>query len=156
MNTKGFDHLVKLMLEEVNNLKKYASEFELDQLHAGIIIIPMDARMCIYGHMTGNCESERAIELINQCCSERISNISFFKKEYIDLEDFTKNERQDNRSVRKSDNYRFSPLESFLWYATEEEIVSVIHYLNGQSDKLCTFNTKNWKYNNDEETAYDV
>lgn len=65
------DELKELVLEEATNLRKFATKEEIKQLDASTID-PSNIERCVYGQMTGTCYSERAIELIENCCSRVI------------------------------------------------------------------------------------
>src|SRR5689334_4198531 len=58
----------KLVIEEAKNLKKLASGEEKSRLNFKELD-PEFPTACIYGQMTKNCHSERAVELIRECAS---------------------------------------------------------------------------------------
>lgn len=67
----------KRTLEEITNLKQYATKEEINKLDF-TDLNPNLRYSCIYGQMTGNCWSPRALELITLCCfykDEMFNNI---------------------------------------------------------------------------------
>jgi predicted NAD-dependent protein-ADP-ribosyltransferase YbiA (DUF1768 family) len=58
--------LKKLVIKEAKNIKKFATKEEIDKLLADSVA-PTSTNMCIYGQMTGNCYSQRALELLDLC-----------------------------------------------------------------------------------------
>jgi len=59
--------LIELVTKEAINLKANATQEELDNLNFNCLL-PSDSTQCIYGQMTGNCDSKRAVELIRLSC----------------------------------------------------------------------------------------
>lgn len=57
----------KLVIEEANNLKKFATKKEIANLTL-YNFNPNSQTRCIYGQMTGNCFSGRAHKLIKKSC----------------------------------------------------------------------------------------
>lgn len=62
--------LYQLVKKEAENLKVHATQEEIAQLDLEYLE-PNYKESCVYGLMTGHCESKRATELIVQCC-ERV------------------------------------------------------------------------------------
>lgn len=56
-----------LATEEAIKLKQHATKQEILSLDASEID-PTDENLCIYGQMTGDCYSDRATDLIINCC----------------------------------------------------------------------------------------
>ncbi len=61
-------------IKELKALKKHAFKKELNKLDFKTFHPDFDHR-CIYGQMTGDCTSKRAIRLMNKCCKFRISSL---------------------------------------------------------------------------------
>jgi len=58
----------QLVIEEATNLRKYTTQTELKQL--SFDKLDTQSRVaCIYGQLTGNCDSDRARELMNKSCT---------------------------------------------------------------------------------------
>lgn len=62
--------LFELVIKEATDLKKYATKKQLSRLNIKTLN-PDHTDLCIYGQMTGNCNSPEAQELILRCC-ERV------------------------------------------------------------------------------------
>lgn len=86
------------VLKEIINLKKYATQEELDNLNINKLIPDLNDN-CIYGQLTGNCFSERATRLIIKCCT---SSVSF---------DTIKSEETTKYKPREDNRYTYSFLE---------------------------------------------
>lgn len=56
----------KVVIKEAAYLKEFATKEELNKLDFNELD-PAHVNKCVYGQMTGNCTSERAIALIEQC-----------------------------------------------------------------------------------------
>lgn len=61
------EELEALVQEEIANLKKYATKGELSNLNIETFN-GLDPHLCIYGQLTGYCNSPRAEELMKICC----------------------------------------------------------------------------------------
>lgn len=59
----------ELATGEAKKLKKFATKDEIDNLNLKQLD-PADISRCIYGQMTGDCNSRRAQELIGKCCTQ--------------------------------------------------------------------------------------
>ncbi len=64
--------LKKLVIEEAILLKQHARIDELEALNFNKLY-PNRRKSCIYGQMTGDCHSNRAIDLLNLCTKPYIS-----------------------------------------------------------------------------------
>ena len=60
--------VIDVLYVELKKLKKLATKAELKKLAKAHAIIPDEPDTCIYGIMTGSRYSERATELIKDCC----------------------------------------------------------------------------------------
>lgn len=74
MKRKISQKLKVLATEEAEKLKMFATKEEISKLNLSTFE-PDDRLNCIYGQMTGNCNSERANELIMNC-AKRIYDTS--------------------------------------------------------------------------------
>lgn len=139
------EKFIILLKEELVALKENATLEEINNLAKATVLMPQNTKSCIYGIMTGSCNSVRASELINLCSSVRVSS---YGATYLNTLEFTSNKRQ------PYDFDVFSSLEIFLWYATEKEINNVVCFLRGCSE-LVPFETDKWNYmgNYDYEVA---
>lgn len=62
----------QLVTEEATNLKKHATQEELNKLDFNRLN-PGRIDLCVYGQMTGYCHTKRAEELMRTCC-KRVYN----------------------------------------------------------------------------------
>lgn len=78
----------KLIIQEANNIKKFATPGEIKKLVLKNFN-PTSPYKCIYGLMADHCNSDRAFELIKKCCTKILdryynNNIKLVKND-IDL-----------------------------------------------------------------------
>lgn len=59
--------------QEADNIKKYATKEEISRLDFKSLD-PKKIDRCIYGQMTGNCDNERAVELITLCAKRYVKD----------------------------------------------------------------------------------
>lgn len=64
--TYSYKELKELVILEAINLKNHATEMEKANLDFATFD-KGDPQHCIYGQMTGDCRSSRALELLNRC-----------------------------------------------------------------------------------------
>ena len=126
---KELKKLFSLVKNEAKKLKKKATSKELDKL-SFTELDPVDFYKCIYGQITGDCFSGRAIELIEGCC----------KRVYANDTDKDVDEYILNGKPKKSDRTQYwSPIEVFI--ATKENQENgnnkmLVRYLKGKEEKL--------------------
>lgn len=131
--------LALLVKEEANNLRINATVDEIGRLDIERLN-PQSSTLCVYGQMTGDCESDRSIELINSCCSSRILNVKYNN---FNSRSFRKGHRFNNNvSGIRADKMLFSPIEIFLWYSTENDRVRLVEYIKG--GEWVEFDYENW------------
>lgn len=121
------------VLIEAKNLRKHATKSEISNLEAELVDAVV-AHTCIYGQMTGHCDSPRAVELMHLCC-ERICTIDLQLNGVI-----TADHRRD--SIKRS---FFSPIEVYIMgerdlffvsRTAHKRVDSLVTYLQGESDEL--------------------
>lgn len=116
-------------------LRQHATKEELGRLDADWMD-PNDFTSCIYGQMTGNCNSKRAIELMQKCCTRFFKNL--YKEFYVfdDVSSAVNGEKCD-LSGRKNDEMPkyFSAVETYI-FTDEEKNENLISYLRGETDDL--------------------
>lgn len=114
------------VIEEATNLKKYATPEELDKLTLERLN-PANVFNCIYGQMTGSCNSARALELIQKCCPKAYQNSESDKLVSTDCD-------YPNSRIFY---YFWSPIEKFTYNIRynlydRNKIVILIRFLKGQ------------------------
>lgn len=72
-----YDDLIADVKIEAQKLKAYATKDELQKLN-WMRLSPLNAKQCFYGQMTGSCFSQRAAELIENCCER------YFKRDALE------------------------------------------------------------------------
>lgn len=121
------EELKTLVLQEANNLKKYATPEELQSLDFEILY-PSKPGLCIYGQMIGDCASPRAIELLNLCT-----------KPYSEDLDVIETPTQQYFPARSggfgSDYAPFSPIEFYICQHGAKN-AELIAYLKGETTNL--------------------
>lgn len=119
-----YDRLTSLVKIEAANLLKYAKKSELDKLNINTLM-PSSIKYCVYGQMTGNCESKRAYELFYKC-----------NKYFVSYHEFKKADSVDTKAKQAS---YFSPIEWFLFEdksAGGKDTKTLIKYLKGENKTL--------------------
>lgn len=131
--------LEELVIEEATKLKQEAKKGELRHLSYKKLS-GCSRHECIYGQMTGNCESDRAYELITKCC-ERV---------YIPTNDYFSDKlagRLNGKPKQLKDpgnrlEYYVSPIENFLFKHKKEvednspKVRQLVAFLKGEIDIL--------------------
>ena len=114
------DELKRLVKNEAELLKKYATDEELLRLNIDKLS-PCNGFRCIYGQMTGDCYTRRATELLNLCTKPYSQEVG----QYVEAEDdlFGKHSRD------------FSPIELYISLdgARNKELIS---YLKDETNTL--------------------
>lgn len=118
--------LIEYVRTEVKNLKKHATKEELDRLDFKTLV-PALFQNCIYGQMTGNCNSARAVELMHLCT-----------KVFIEWNRFhtMKEGSFDHRIVFGITRGKHTPLELYLLRSVETSNERIIKFLKGELKRL--------------------
>ena len=74
--------LKKLVISEATKLKFCATQTELSKLDFDNLS-PESFERCIYGQMTGDCQSERASELLSCCAVPYSSDLDYLRRTSI-------------------------------------------------------------------------
>lgn len=121
-----------LVMDEAKNLKKFATKEELDRLDI-YTLDSNDKTKCIYGQTTGDCMSDRAIELIKKC-AKRVYHASPGSPGDSKKLNGSPN-KINRRGVAYCINY-FSPIEVFIDRADIKMNGKLIDYLQGKRKRL--------------------
>lgn len=105
---------------ELDNIKKKATKEEIGKLNFGLLYINSVSR-CIYGQMTGNCRSDRAIEITTKKYSNIGNGNSFSYQSY---------------AIGKKGQERFTPLEKYLYMVGKPMHKNLIAYLKGDIQEI--------------------
>lgn len=127
--------LIELVKDEAIALRQHATPHELAMLD--IDTLDNTPNDCIYGQMTGYCNSPRAVELIENCCS-RVYESSDYR--------LNGSPKERTRSTDGGTIHYFSPIETMLAIADDkspdfdlritENIENLVSYLRGETDEL--------------------
>ena len=98
--------------------------------------------------MTGNCESQRGRELMNQCAADMFIYNTVVDKPLSSLLNllFAVNEEHFQHNRRTGGT--FSPIEVLLMRGSVEDINKLICYLRKPNSELPVFTAKSWFLNN--------
>lgn len=119
MRKSVFKNLVR---EELEAIKLNATPFEINKLNI-IGFHHSFGDSCIYGQMTGNCESKRACEIFSKSFDLATSCKSV--SEYLPFS---------SHQFKKGSSY--TPLEKYLFMVKEDKHKEIIQYLKGQINSI--------------------
>ena len=122
--------------KEVESLKKNATKEEIERLNI-TTLMPSKKDSCIYGQMTGDCTTARAIELIGMSCQRYIntSSASKIRNNGIDFIQGNINGTSIPRRRSGFDVGWFSTLEAYI-VLPEAKNKNIIAYLKGEKKTL--------------------
>ena len=106
----NLQELIPLVLIEATNLKKFATEEELNKLSFKDLN-PSRGDDCVYGQMTGQCYGKRANQLIVKCANKVYTSVDNTLSEANTLNG--KPFKISNGECRK--DYYHSPIEQFIY-----------------------------------------
>ena len=124
------------VLQEAKNIKQHATPEEISRLDFETLD-PTKLKSCIYGQMTGNCDSYRGIELIEKCAIRfvRDSSISYIRIEGFEriqehISGATVHDLYNKRPSRfdRGDVSHYSTIESYIFlpYANNAGLIAFI------------------------------
>ena len=137
LNQSDFPVLFELIKQEADEIIKNASEEELSVLSAAGVKNTVNGY--VYGQMTGHCNSERALELIEKCCTRVYDHT---ENPYLLLNGSPVGKK---RIGSYNQIKFFSPIEAMLLYIDRsqaynllmtENISNLIKYLKGETKEL--------------------
>ncbi len=120
-------------MQEIEALKKHATKEEIENLDFETFD-PRAYSKCIYGQMTGDCHSSRALRLIRKCTPVVINEIGGFYSVFSDIKENI-NGKPTRKNIHSNGRRFFSTLENYIVLigAKNEEI---IQYLKGETKTL--------------------
>ncbi|KAB2913959.1 MAG: hypothetical protein F9K23_15945 [Bacteroidetes bacterium] len=122
------EELKALVREEANNLKLHATPEELQNLDFEILY-PSKPGLCIYGQMTHDCASPRAVELLNLCAKPFSNDVQVFETPYSD------HLFPPRKGAFGLDFAPFSPIEFYICQEGAKN-TELIAYLKGETNNL--------------------
>lgn len=133
------EELKQLVRDEATKLRETATEEERDNLSFKNLQV-YNSYACIYGQMTGDCHSPRAIALMSQCAVPYSSGVGLHE---FHVEVFDEDERQGKSFEVRLDegeacdeyNWVFSPIEVYITLP-ESKNKNLIDFLKGKTNEL--------------------
>ena len=120
--------LKKLVKQEADNLRKYASQEVRERLDADHLDF-RDQYCCVYGQMAGDCFNSYATKLLNQCTAP-------FSKSHVNYKNGSlKNSTFSNHRSEVADETFYSPIEFYISQIGAKN-ENLIRYIKGETDKL--------------------
>lgn len=124
----------KLVIEEATNLREFATERERANLEF-TELRPNQKSDCVYGLMTGHCDSPRAQELIKKCCRRVYKAL-----DGIYSKDEGKLNPLNGSPVEKDRDTYWSPIEVFIVRDMRENDSKnnrkLLSFIKGEIDNL--------------------
>ncbi len=118
MRTLNIDDFMLEVKAEIKHLKEHATAEEIGRLNFETFC-GQNSRSCIYGQMTGNCHSSRAVELYHKSI-----HILFIEGDKVIIHEGT------------PDDAKLTSMEKYLFHSSKTEHGKIINYLKGKCDKL--------------------
>lgn len=115
--------LKKLAYIEANNLRNKITNSEKFKLDSKTIIARFKTN-CIYGQITGNCDSVRSIELMNQCTATTVTGFGGDKVLY----------KEKILLARRKTILQMTPLEVYILNCGESEINKLVELIKAGKD----------------------
>ena len=138
MTQEFINQVLPLVIEEALNIKENATSEEIAKLDEDKVN-GEDQRKCIYGLMTGHCNTDRAIELIKKCCT-RVYNVKNWENRLNGHASDIHVGSQDHRHV-----IYLSPIELAISYSYGGKYAArnIIKFIKGE---ITEFTQKHIKY----------
>ena len=126
--------------QEIENIKKFATDKEKQKLDFDTFNADIPS-FCVYGQLTGDCESDRAIKLIRKCC-KRYFNFSKYglnvedEFTFKDIKESVNGDKMPDNFKIKYRNYEYhSLLEGFIKLKNANN-KNILSYIKGKTTKL--------------------
>jgi len=119
----------QLVKEEARNLRKNATQEELDKLDFSYLD-PQHTQQCIYGQIAGGCFSDRSVELIKKCASR-----VYKTQDDGDI----RHSKLNGSPINKKREKFWSPIEVFIDQGgenSERNNKALVRYLKGETRRL--------------------
>ena len=123
----NYKKLQKLALQEAEKLREYATPEQKARLNV-YNFNPQREHACIYGLMTGSCETPEAHELARHCTTGLFD--SEVVSEAVSVSGSSLQEFYDGRRKRRERGY-FTPLEVYI-YDNYEDGLQLLKYIKGE------------------------
>lgn len=133
--------LEALVIEEAKNIKNYAKKEEIDNLKYDYLA-GYSKHDCIYGQMTGDCESERSYRLIHSCCNRVYSTQNTPTGSNTIISSKLNGKPKQLGDYCNRARYYVSPIEKFLYLYKRDrnfhstKIKKLVKFLKGEIQEL--------------------
>jgi hypothetical protein len=117
--TYTFDQLKEDVQKEAEALRVHATKEERERLDIETLD-PANTKLCVYGLLTGDCDSPRASRLIKECAPIYITGES---------------DEDGMETVAEFKSYHYSPIEYYI-ALPEANNANLISYLRGETETL--------------------
>lgn len=138
--TYTFEQLKEDVRKEAEALRVHATIEERERLDIDELE-PQFLDHCIYGLMTGNCNSERGVELIGKCACRYIKDggLTYIAMEGFErIQRFVNGDKVDNLyAIRNDDNedIHYSAIEAYI-LLPEANNANLISFIKGETEAL--------------------
>lgn len=115
---------LEMVQNELDTIKKRATKREIGRLN----ILTFNHKfhdLCIYGQMTGYCESKRAKKIMVKTFENVVKSLKDCNSDFLSFS------KQDNKTS-KDLSYGFTPLEKYLYMVKKPMHKKIIQYLKGE------------------------
>ena len=125
----NYKELQELAISEAKALRRYTTPQQKASLSLDLFD-PRDGEYCIYGQLTGDCDSIEATELAKKCAKGLFSNsLSLIGKNEYYLE----SHYAPHAKIRGTEY--FTPLEVYI-YNRNADAKRILRYIKGDTDEL--------------------
>jgi hypothetical protein len=138
--TYTFDQLIEDVRKEAEALRVHATKEELGRLDISKLD-PTKTNLCVYGLMSGHCNSDRAVSLIKSCARRYVKTASICDIKYEGFEQILKiingetvDDLQESRKDLFEDGH-YSAIEAYI-LLPEAKNAKLIAFLKGETDNL--------------------
>lgn len=134
-----FEQFKAEIATEADNIRLYATKEERSKLNF-LELNPANTERCIYGQMTGHCDSERAVELI-QKCTVRYMRSGISKIHYLGFEVIQQHlngtyvENLLEHRPTKGESAHYSMIEAYICLS-DAKSENLIAYIKGETEIL--------------------
>lgn len=137
--TYTFEDLKADVKKEAEALRVHATSEEIARLNIDKLS-PEDMASCIYGQMTGDCNSFRGIDLINRCAIRYIKDgdLSYISRDGFErIQKFVNGATVDNLYENRHNGMdaHYSAIEAYI-LLPEARNANLIAYLRGETETL--------------------
>lgn len=123
---------IKEVIEEIHAIKTHATDEEKSKLDFHTFS-PYNSQNCIYGQMTGECRSERAVKLIELCC-KRLYSINESEINGTDINLLVEDAKSNGYEYKSFGEKWMSLLEHFIQHYSDN--YRILNFIKGKTNEL--------------------